>query len=173
MKNDSDLYKSSARSTTVFDRIIKYLEKKYQIRYNEIALEFEIRTENTDWTELNLNSLYIELIQAGINITLSKLEILMRSHLIRRYNPLEEYFHNLPKWDGEDHIKKLSSFVKTTDDIFFQKHFEKWITRTVLCALKTGYINKQCLVLYNVIQNSGKTSFLRFLIPASLQKILH
>ncbi len=170
MNTYNDLYQSSSRSTTVFDRIIKYLEKKYQIRYNEIALEFEIRTENTDWTELNLNSLYIELIQAGINITLSKLEILMRSHLIQRYNPLEEYFHNLPKWDGEDHIKKLSSFVKTTDDIFFQKHFEKWITRTVLCALKTGYINKQCLVLYNVIQNSGKTSFLRFLIPASLEK---
>ncbi|MDV2465306.1 virulence-associated E family protein [Elizabethkingia anophelis] len=170
MKNDSDLYKSSSNSTTIYDRIIKYIEKKYQIRYNEIALEFEIRTENTDWTELNLNSLYIELIQSGINITLSKLEILMRSHLIQRYNPLEEYFHNLPKWDGEDHIKKLSSFVKTTDDIFFQKHFKKWITRTVLCALKTGYINKQCLVLYNVIQNSGKTSFLRFLIPASLEK---
>lgn len=170
MNTEGDLYQSNERSTTVFDRIITYIDKKYKIRYNEIALGFEIRTKNTEWTELNLNSLYIELIQAGINITLNKLEILMRSHLIPRYNPLEDYFENLPVWDKQNHINKLCSYVKTTDDESFQKHFEKWLTRTVICALKQGYINKQCFVLYNTKQNSGKTSFLRFLIPANLEK---
>ena len=99
MNTEGDLYKSTSSSTTVFDRIIRYIDKKYKIRYNEISLEFEIKTEKTDWTELNLNSLYIELIQAGINITLGKLEILMRSHLILRYNPLQEYFDCFLKMD--------------------------------------------------------------------------
>lgn len=162
MNTEGDLYQSNERSTTVFDRIITYIDKKYKIRYNEIALEFEIRTENTEWTELNLNSLYIELIQAGINITLNKLEILMRSHLIPRYNPLEDYFKNLPVWDKPNHINKLYSYVKTTDDESFQKHFEKWLTRTVICALKPGYINKQCFVLFNTKQTVERPVFSDF-----------
>ena len=170
MNSEEELYQRSKGSVTVFDKIIKYIAKKYQLRFNEIALEFEIKTENGDWTELNLNSLYIELTQAGINIAFNKLEILMRSHLIMVFNPFENYFQNLEKWDGENHIQRLTSFVKTTDTEPFQIHFEKWLTRSVVCALKRGYINKQCFVFYNTKQNSGKTSFLRFLIPPSLEK---
>ncbi|HCR77881.1 MAG TPA: virulence-associated E family protein, partial [Chryseobacterium sp.] len=65
---------------------------------------------------------------------------------------------------------KLANHITTTDDESFQKHFEKWLTRAVLCSLKKGYVNKQCLVLFNTKQNSGKTSFLRFLIPTELEK---
>ena len=163
-------YQTDSGSVTVFDKVIKYLNQKYQIRYNEIALEFEIRTENDDWDELNINSLYIELVQSGINITLNKLEILLKSHLIEKYNPIQNYYKNLPKWNGENHIQKLANYITTTDNQSFQSHFEKWLTRTVLCSLKKGYVNKQCLVLFNTKQNSGKTSFLRFLIPAELEK---
>ena len=170
METEKQLYQVDTATNTIFDRIRKYLAKKYQLRFNEIALEFEIKTENGDWTELNLNSLYIELTQAGINIAFNKLEILMRSHLISIFNPFENYFQNLEKWDGENHIQRLISFVKTTDTEPFQIHFEKWLTRSVFCALKRGYINKQCFVFYNTKQNSGKTSFLRFLIPPSLEK---
>ena len=170
METEKQLYQVDTATNTIFDRIRKYLAKKYQLRFNEIALEFEIKTENGDWTELNLNSLYIELTQAGINIAFNKLEILMRSHLITVFNPFQNYFQNLEKWDGENHIQRLTSFVKTTDTEPFQIHFEKWLTRSVVCALKRGYINKQCFVFYNTKQNSGKTSFLRFLIPPSLEK---
>ncbi len=163
-------YQTDSGSVTVFDKVIKYLNKKYQVRYNEVALEFEICTENEDWDELNINSLFIELIQSGINITLNKLEILLKSHWIEKYNPIENYFENLPKWNGENHIQKLANYITTTDDESFQKHFEKWLTRAVLCSLKKGYVNKQCLVLFNTKQNSGKTSFLRFLIPTELEK---
>lgn len=163
-------YQTDSGSVTVFDKVIKYLNQKYQVRYNEIALEFEIRTENEDWDELNVNSLYIELIQSGINITLNKLEILLKSHLIEKYNPIQNYYKNLPKWNGENHIQKLANYITTTDNQSFQSHFEKWLTRAVLCSLKKGYVNKQCLVLFNTKQNSGKTSFLRFLIPAELEK---
>ena len=170
MEEKEKLYQSNTGSVTVFDKIINYIKKKYELRFNEIALEFEIKTDNGDWTELNLNSLYIELTQAGINIAFNKLEILMRSHLIKVFNPFENYFQNLEKWNGENHIQRLTRYVKTTDTDSFQIHFEKWLTRSVLCALKRGYINKQCIVLFNTKQNSGKTSFLRFLIPPSLEK---
>lgn len=170
MEKAQKRYQTDSGSVTVFDKVIRYVKHKYQVRYNETALEFEIRTEDEDWEELNINSLFIELIQSGINITLNKLEILLKSHWIEKYNPIQNYFENLPKWNEENHIQKLANYITTTDNQSFQKHFEKWLTRAVLCSLKKGYVNKQCFVLFNTKQNSGKTSFLRFLIPAELEK---
>jgi Predicted P-loop ATPase and inactivated derivatives len=171
MEENKTLYQTGTETKTVFDRVLKYLNSKYSIRFNTISLEFEIKlVSDKIWSALNLNSLFIELVRSGIDIPINKLEILVRSHLIQQYNPIREYFENLEDWDKENHIGKLCSYVKTTDDKSFQKYFEKWLTRTVICALKPGYINKQCFVLFNTKQNSGKTSFLRFLIPANLEQ---
>ncbi|WP_312171812.1 VapE domain-containing protein [Chryseobacterium sp.] len=171
MEENKILYQIETETKTIFDRAINYLNSKYSIRFNTISLELEIKlVPDKKWSALNLNSLFIELVRSGIDIPINKLEILVRSHLIQQYNPIREYFENLENWDNENHIGKLCSYVKTTDDKSFQKYFEKWITRTVICALKPGYINKQCFVLFNTKQNSGKTSFLRFLIPANLEQ---
>ena len=173
MEEDKMLYQTDTAGKTIFDRTLKYLNSKYSLRYNTISLEFEIkRTSDKQWSDLNLNSLFIELTQSGIDIPINKLEILVRSHLISQYNPISEYFENLEDWDGEDHIKNLCSYVKTNDDKAFLYHMEKWFTRAVLCALEKEKINKHCLVLANTIQNSGKSTYLRFFIPRKLMNYL-
>ena len=135
MEEDKMLYQTGAVSKTIFDRTLKYLNSKYSLRFNTISLEFEIkRSLDKKWSSLNLSSLYIELIQSGIDIPMNKLEILVRSHLINQYNPISEYFESLKEWDGEDHIKNLCSYVKTNDENAFLYHMEKWFTRAVLCA---------------------------------------
>ena len=173
MEEDKLLYQTDTVSKTIFDRTLKYLNSKYSLRFNTISLEFEIkRSLDKKWSSLNLSSLYIELIQSGIDIPMNKLEILVRSHLINQYNPVSEYFESLEEWDGEDHIKNLCSYVKTNDDNAFLYHMEKWFTRAVLCALEKEKINKHCLVLANTIQNSGKSTYLRFFIPRKLMNYL-
>ena len=173
MEEDKTLYQTGTVGKTIFDRTLKYLNAKYSLRFNTISLEFEIkRTSDKKWSDLNLNSLFIELAQSGIDIPVNKLEILVRSHLINQYNPISEYFESLKKWDGEDHIKNLCSYVKTNNDNAFLYHMEKWFTRAVLCALEKEKINKHCLVLANTIQNSGKSTYLRFFIPRKLMNYL-
>ncbi|AZI33484.1 VapE domain-containing protein [Kaistella carnis] len=173
MEEDKMLYQTDTVGKTIFDRTLKYLNAKYSLRFNTISLEFEIkRTSDKKWSDLNLNSLFIELAQSGIDIPVNKLEILVRSHLINQYNPISEYFENLEDWDGDDHIKNLCSYVKTNDDNAFLYHMEKWFTRAVLCALEKEKINKHCLVLANTIQNSGKSTYLRFFIPRKLMNYL-
>ena len=173
MEEDKMLYQTDTVGKTIFDRTLKYLNAKYSLRFNTISLEFEIkRTSDKKWSDLNLNSLFIELIQAGIDIPINKLEILVRSHLINQHNPISEYFESLEQWDGDDHIKNLCSYVKTNDDKAFLYHMEKWFTRAVLCALEKEKINKHCLVLANTIQNSGKSTYLRFFIPRKLMNYL-
>ena len=102
MEENKTLYQTGTESKTIFDRALQYLNSKYSIRFNTISLEFEIKLKlDKKWSDLNLNSLFIELIQSGIDIPINKLEILVRSHLISRYNPISEYFENLEDWPAK------------------------------------------------------------------------
>ncbi|MEJ8590141.1 virulence-associated E family protein [Riemerella anatipestifer] len=167
---NNQLYHIEKGTNTVFDKTLEYINNKYNLRFNTISLDYEIKLkEYNDWSVLNLNSLLIELTRASIKITPQKLEILIRSDFIKSYNPIKEYFEKLEDWDGNDYIKELTNYIVTNDDDLFRYHLEKWLSRAVKCALEPNYINKQCLVLFSQVQNLGKTTFLRFLIPKELK----
>ena len=79
------------------------------------------------------------------------------------------YFDSLPKYDNKtDYIKLLTSYITTNDQERFYNHFKKWIVRLVKCALIDDYYNKNAFILVQNKQNSGKTTFCRFLCPDSL-----
>jgi|26BtaG_2_1085354.scaffolds.fasta_scaffold00015_3 predicted P-loop ATPase len=170
MEKHLNLYDSGKDSNTLYDRAIKYLKEKYALRYNEISIQYQIKPKKTKkWSVLNFSSLLIELEQAGIGMNVLKLETLLKSHLIERHNPIKGFFKSLPEWDGIDHIKNLCGYIKTDNDNLFNYHFEKWLTRSVLCSLIDGRVNKQCLVFTSPAQNLGKTTFFRFLVPNGLK----
>ena len=100
----------------------------------------------------------------------AKLEIFLKSYFIPKFNPIEEYFKKLPKWYGEDHIKALASYLPLKEPELFLYHFRKWLVRAVRCALEQEYFNKQCLVLVHPQQNSGKSTWCRFLCPPTLAR---
>ena len=157
------------KKKTVYDYTMDYLEAKYDITYNEISHDFQISFKDSrEWQYLNLNSLIIELAKAGVDIPTGKLEILLRSEWIPKYNPIKEYFESLPPWDGQDHILKLASYVPIYEEEAFNYHFKKWLVRTIKCALEANYFNKQAFVLSHQGQNSGKSTWCRFLCPPEL-----
>ena len=91
MDNTTILYKSDKPSNTIYDKALEYIDAKYTLRFNTITLEYEISLKDKDyWSTLNLNSLLIELIKTGVDIPVSKLEILIKSDWIVFYNPVEE-----------------------------------------------------------------------------------
>ena len=169
---ESHLYQvSELRKKTIYDFVQEYLSEKYDIRYDVLGHEFQIsfKSENV-WEILEVNSILIELVQSNIKVTPAKLEIFLKSHFIPKFNPLEEYFKSLPRWDGEDHIKALTSYLPMLEPSTFLYHFRKWLVRTVKCAMEPDYFNKQCLVLVHPEQNSGKSTWCRFLCPPTLSK---
>lgn len=162
------------KKKTVFDYVADYLFEKYDIRYNEISHDFQIsfRDENS-WHYLNIHSLIIELTKAGIEISPGKLEIFIKSELIAKHNPIQNYFESLPNWDGStDYIKNLCSYVPTYEDDAFLYHFRKWLVRAIKCALEPGYFNKQAFILSHKGQSSGKSTWCRFLCPPSLSEYM-
>ncbi len=79
------------KKKTIYDYTYEYLCSKYDIFYNEISHDFQISLKGKKtWHYLNVNSLIIELAKAGVDISSAKLEILIKSELIKKHNPIKE-----------------------------------------------------------------------------------
>ena len=157
------------KKKTIYDYMEEYLFEKYDIRYNEISQDFQISLKISKvWEELQMNSILIELAKSNIEVSPNKLEIFLKSYVVPHFNPIETYFKGLKNWDGQDYISKLASYVPVKDPNVFTYHFRKWLVRTIRCALEESYFNKQCLVLVHNQQNSGKSTWCRFLCPPEL-----
>ncbi len=173
-KKTIKLYETDTVSNTIYDRIIKYIEKKYIVRFNTISLNYEINViGNIDWEILNLSSLTIELERNSIQTRKSTLELLITSNLIAHYDPIKEYFEELQIWDTKtDFIAKIASYVATDNDALFVYHFKKWFVRAVICAFDKEKINKHCFVLANGDQHGGKSTYIQNLIPKKLSNYI-
>ncbi|WP_121365085.1 VapE domain-containing protein [Flavobacterium limicola] len=153
----------------IFDLTENYLSKRYDFRYNEIALEIECKSKKEiQYKSFNESSLYIELQKRGIKISINNLLAILRSGYVNDYNPIKDFFLSLSPWDGQNHIQKLASYVSIYDKNQFEYHFLKWCVRTVKCVFKDDYFNKQAFVLVHKGQSSGKSTFCRFMCPPAL-----
>ncbi|MBN2776536.1 MAG: PriCT-2 domain-containing protein [Bacteroidales bacterium] len=148
-----------------------YLSKNFDLRYNVISNKFEYKKkDDPEWLEMNENNMFIQLQKDNINISLNHLIALLKSDFVQRYHVFRKYFESLPEWDGStDYILKLTSFLITNDRERLEKHFKKWLVRAVKTAIDDHYFNKQAFVLVSTKQNSGKSTFCRFLCPTDLK----
>jgi len=145
-----------------------YLSKKYDFRRNVLTLEIEIKEKDESlFRPVNENSLYRELQHKGNTISLANILAILKSDFVPDFDPIRTYFDSLV-WNGENHINKLAGYVKTNDQKEWINHFTKHIVRTVKCAIDPDYFNKQALILVHALQNSGKSTFIRFLCPPEL-----
>lgn len=155
--------------------IEKYLNSKYEFKYNEILSRTFYKEKSKD-EKFNLlkvykfNSIFRELKNNDIKVTASGLKCLLESDFVKRFNPFEDYFKNLPSWDEKtDYIDDLASKVRTTDDELFKWAFKKWLVAFVGCSIKEHVSNHTVLILTGK-QGSGKTTWLMNLLPKELSE---
>ena len=169
--------KSERKVTTNKFQLAKdYLEDKFDIRNNIVSNEFEYRDKGKgEYKPMNENTIYIKMQLDGVSLGLNNLVALLKSELVAHYNPFWDYFINLPEWDEKtDFIVDLAQYVKVQmkERERFDNHFKKWIVRSVKCALEDDYFNKQAFILVHDKQNSGKSTFCRFLCPPKLRNYI-
>jgi len=156
------------------EKALNFIKKKYKVRFNIVSNVFEfinLDKKETEWSELNENAIYIDLKFNHFNISQSDLVALLKSDFVEKYNPISDYFENLPKWNGKtDYIKQLSEYIdiKESDKQRFQKNLKKMLLRSVASGLEVA-LNKQAFIIVHNKQNSGKSTFLRWLCPPKLQ----
>ncbi len=104
---------------------------------------------------------------------------ILNSKLTKAYNPLKNYFNNLPVYDGKtDYIKELAATITikdiVVDDVALtelrESYLKKWLVANAPTATGIG-INHTCLILVGG-QGSGKTTWLNKLCPIEMKQFL-
>lgn len=145
-----------------------YLNVHYDIRYNTVSNNIEIKSKNSkEFQVLNENNIYVELFKKGINMGMNNLIALLKSDFVKKYDPIESYFKNLPKWDGKDYILEFCNYIDTKEQDQYNYHLKKWLVRLVATALNPQYFNKQIFVFVSQTQNNGKSTLSRFFVLQS------
>lgn len=172
-EHNTDNGKKTTEKMLNIDEIEEFLNEKYHLRYNVVIgkLEYKLHLEEaykpmTDYVE---NSIFRELMKAGIKIHLAKLRSILCSDFCPVFDPFLNYFNSLPQWDGEtDYIAQLSQTVKTTQPAQWELCFNKWIVAMVGCVVDPKVINHTAIV-FTGKQGVGKTTWMESLVPNQLK----
>ena len=170
MSEETKIKQTPKLSKSQFELVEDYLSTFYDFRYNEISNEVEnCKVAETEFKPLNENNLYRDLQHARLKFSQANLSALLRSDFVPIFNPFKEYFENLPEWQKDtDYIETLANYVTASDQKRFNYHFKKMLVRVIACALINDVFNKQAFVLVSYAQNTGKSTFCRFLCPQGL-----
>lgn len=163
------------KKTSKMQIIESYFDMKYSFRYNTIKCKPELI--NLSAGEKNflpldkykLNSLKRELDANGIESSVNTIKELLESNFSEAINPIQEYFKELPKWDGKNYIKALADTVEVHNPEKWEQYLTKWLTAVVANAMtNVGCQNHTCLVLTGG-QGKFKTTWLDNLCPPKLE----
>lgn len=176
-KMHDDKNENQSNHFSMWDKAEEFLISRYELRNNIVSNKVEYRKINSTvaFVELNEHSVYRELQKHGITISFSKLCSMLNSDFVQEYNPIADYFNNLSVWDEEtepDYILKLTEYIPIKNKDRFIIQFKKMLVRCIACALDNDVFNKQVFVLVHDMQNSGKSTFCRWLCPPALSNYL-
>lgn len=155
-------------------RIAEFADEHYDIRRNSIMKRLEFRLLNDSKPHVPLkamhfNTIFCDLNHAGIQCAPATVKSVINSTYAKEFNPFEDYFYNLPPWNGEkDYILELADTVQTTNQPFWRDCFRRWLTGMVACALDEFVVNQLAIVIRGE-QGKGKSTWIRRLLPPELK----
>lgn len=162
----------SSRQKSAVEQIEEYLRENYECRYNVIKNTVEVRHLSEDefqrLTDLEVNEIWRALKLLGVSASIQSVNSVLNSKFSAQYNPFEDYFYNLPEWDGENHIGAMAARVPVApEDVkVWEVYFTKWLVGSVATALGLG-LNHCCPVLVGE-QGEYKSTYIRNLVPKKL-----
>jgi len=177
-KPDKDKEKKSSAqevkiSVNAIEQAELYLTRNYKFRYNEVSNEVEYcQNDETEYETADEASIWRALQKQGIKIQPGTLGTLLSSDFVRKYDPFNQYFKRLKDPGNFDYIDYLSGFIKSKEHDRFAYHLKKHLVRAVACALEPTYFNKHAFILVGYKQNTGKSTWCRFLCPPALENYL-
>lgn len=146
-----------------------WLEKRYNFKMNIVTQQPEVSQLGSElFDTVNPDEIYRQISIARFKYPLSDIKSLLKSAFVKSYDPILDYFRSLTI-DGNDHISKLATYITTEDELFWTKQLTKSLVRSIACGLGKKE-NRIVMVLYGKKQETGKTTFIRFLSPWGVDK---
>ena len=158
-------------------RMIRFLCKKYDFRYNSVMKFTEYRPKDKDyWGYQPVDArvqkrMTLEVQLANIRVSIKDVRNYLESDLLSTYNPVEDFlFKCAGKWDGKDYIRALARTVPT-DNPYWEDWFYTWFLAMVnqwRSYSHRKYGNSVAPLLISK-QGYNKSTFCRSLVPPELQ----
>lgn len=160
----------------------EWLLQNYDFRYNVITDVFEYRKKSGSKTEAKstegyevidkyaINSIAIEIQEAGIFVKDHFVERLIKSKYAKHYHPVRSYINKVKgTWDGKERISDFLSRINQTD--YCQKMGRIWLRAMVaqMAGIDENHANSVMLTLVSAKQGLHKSTFLRNLLPMELR----
>lgn len=156
-------------------RLLDYLERKYEMRYNTALGCTEIRKANSSEPfapadDRVRNTLAIKARLDGIDVWDKDIRRYTESRFVKTFNPVDAFLKRLKgQWDGKDHIGALAGCVPN-DNARWGDWFHTWFLAMVAqwMGLDATHGNSVALLLISR-QGYKKSTFCKRLLPKELQ----
>lgn len=175
--SEEDVDKDSKELSDNIMRMIGFLCKKYDFRYNSVMKFTEYRPKDKDyWGYQPVDArvqkrMTLEVQLANIRVSIKDVRNYLESDLLSTYNPVEDFlFKCAGKWDGKDYIRALARTVPT-DNPYWEDWFYTWFLAMVnqwRSYSHRKYGNSVAPLLISK-QGYNKSTFCRSLVPPELQ----
>lgn len=168
-------YSAFSKHQIVAYRLREFIERRYDIRYNEVMQMTEFRERQglrfmyRDLNRREINNIHHEALIEGIEPTFCEINEYVHSTRIPLYNPIVDYLSKLPKWDGTDHIRMLAERVPT-DNPYWHRLFKQWFLSMVAHWMNADekHANSTVPILIGD-QGYRKSTFCKIILPPELQ----
>ena len=156
-------------------RLLDYLERKYEMRYNTALGCAEIRKAGSDEPfvpadERMRNTIAIKARLDGIDAWDKDIRRYTESGFVKAFNPVDDFLKGLQgRWDGKNHIEALADCVPN-DNARWAEWFHTWFLAMVAqwMGLDNAHGNSVAPLLISR-QGYRKSTFCRRLLPKALQ----
>lgn len=167
------------RQQQVLQELDRYLKRHYSFRYNLLTertecISLEDAATGTAYTAVDnrvMNSVALSAMEDGVDCWDRDVKRYVESDRVEAYHPFEQYFGNLPPWDGTDRVTELAGRVSR--DGLWVRSFHRWML--AVTAQWTGVgnsgrrANSVAPILVSTTQGLGKSTFCRSLLPEELR----
>lgn len=175
--SEEDVDKDGKELSDNIMRMIGFLCKKYDFRYNSVMKFTEYRPKDKDyWGYQPVDArvqkrMTLEVQLANIRVSIKDVRNYLESDLLSTYNPVEDFlFKCAGKWDGKDYIRALARTLPT-DNPYWEDWFYTWFLAMVnqwRSYSHRKYGNSVAPLLISK-QGYNKSTFCRSLVPPELQ----
>ena len=175
--SEEDVDKDGKELSDNIMRMIGFLCKKYDFRYNSVMKFTEYRPKDKDyWGYQPVDArvqkrMTLEVQLANIRVSIKDVRNYLESDLLSTYNPVEDFlFKCAGKWDGKDYIRALARTVPT-DNPYWEDWFYTWFLAMVnqwRSYSHRKYGNSVAPLLISK-QGYNMSTFCRSLVPPELQ----
>ena len=168
----------SARMAQKMDKVTKGIHSNLISRFE---LRFNVITEQTEYRPIGgrldqfmpmdqraVNTLCIELRDAGVDCWDRDLVRYLNSQFIEKYHPFRMYMDELPAWDGVDRLRDLAERVSLSE--CWIKFFHRWMLGVTAQWMGMNQLHSNSVAPLLISQQQGwmKSTFCKSLMPQSL-----